>query len=47
MWGNVLCRGSGGQKSARSRDEAPVGGLGDFVHQKLKQFWIYIWIILT
>ena len=30
-----------------SRGEAPVGGLGDEVPQKLKQFWISICIILT
>ena len=46
--GDVLCRGSGGQKSPSGvQGFAPVGGLGDEVPQKLKQFWISVCIILT
>ena len=48
VWGDVLYRGSGDRSSpVGSRGEAPVGGLGDEVPQKLKQFWISICIILT
>jgi len=46
--GDVLCRGCGDRSPpVGSRGKAPVGGLGDEVPQKLKQFWISICIILS
>ena len=44
---DVLCRGSGRQKSPSGvQGRSPVRG-SDEVPQKLKQFWISICIILT
>ena len=47
--GGASCAGCLGDRSppVGSRGEAPVGGLGDEVPQKLKQFWISICIIWT
>ena len=47
--GGTSCAGGLGDRSppVGSRGEVPVGGLGDEVPQKLKQFWISICIILN
>ena len=48
--GGTSCTGGLGNRNppvGSARGEAPVGGLVDEVPQKLKQFWISIWIILT